>query len=212
MCAILVAANPLGQPLGHPVYHPIFEAGAEHGLPISVHINATLMSIAGGIIGGSLGNIIDVSTTLPLWAHHHISSMIVHGVFEKYPSTRVLFKEYGSAWLPWLMWRLDEQYDRFREESPWVKKWPSEYIRQHIKLGTQPVEEGARVRDVADLLGMVDGVEDLLCYASDYPHGTMDGVSHVASTYPKEWHEKIFYGNACDTYGWESPKALSAVS
>lgn len=208
MSAILIAANPVGRPLGDPLYHPIFAAGAEYEKPISVHLGP---GPAADVGGGPANPIVWVSH-FALQAHHYISSMLVHGVFEKYPSTRVLIKEFGIAWLPWLMWRLDEQYDRLREDSPWIRKWPSEYIREHVKLSTQPVEDGARITDLADLLTMVDGIEDLLCYSSDYPHGTMDDLSYVARVFPKVWHEKIFLRNACDTYRWEVPAPLSAAS
>jgi uncharacterized protein len=205
LSAILIAANPLGRPLGDPLYHPVFEAGEEHGLPITVHVDPAPVLTSIQRVGGESTNRIQWASQIALNAHQYISSMLVHGVFEKYPSTRVLLKEFGIAWLPWLMWRLDDQYDRLREESPWVKKWPSEYIREHIKLATQPVEEGQRVGDVAELLMMVEGIEDLLCYSSDYPHATMDDFSYVARVLPNEWHEKVFCRNACDTYRWEVP-------
>jgi predicted TIM-barrel fold metal-dependent hydrolase len=144
-------------------------------------------------------------------AHHYLTSLIVHGVFERFPSTQVLIMEYGVAWLPWLMWRLDAEYDRLREESPWVRRWPSEYVRDHVKLSTQPLEEGQKASDVSQLLQMVEGAEDLLCFSSDYPHGTMDDPGYVARVLPAAWHRKVFCENACRVFGWEAPVAVEVA-
>jgi predicted TIM-barrel fold metal-dependent hydrolase len=207
LVAVLLAANPFGRPLGDPIYHPIYEAAAEHRLPITIHPGIDRPNTSVQLVGGPVTTVISFGSQITQQAHHYISSMIVHGVFEKYPDTRVLVEEYGIAWLPWLMWRLDEQYGRLREESPWVKKWPSEYIRKHIKLSTQPIEDVAKTSDLAELLQMVDGIEDLLCFSSDYPHHTMDDPSYAARVFPKSWHHKIFLENACRTYNWDLPVA-----
>lgn len=212
MVAILIAANPLGRPLGDPVYHPIYAAAAEHGLAITVHVDTSPSNATVSHVGGGSTNPIAWASHQALAAHHYISSLIVHGVFEKYPTTRVLIKEYGIAWLPWLMERLDEQYDRLREESPWVRAWPSDYIREHVKLATQPIEEGRRLSDLAESLEMVDGVEDLLCFSSDYPHATMDDLAYVSRVLPRAWHEKVFCANACGSYGWEVPQLAGVRS
>ena len=84
---------------------------------------------------------IEGASQLSQAAMHYISSFIVHGVFEKFPSLRVVVTEFGVDWLPYVMWRLDQNYDLLKHESPWVKKWPSDYIREHIKLSTQPIVE-----------------------------------------------------------------------
>src|SRR5262249_48166025 len=147
------------------------------------------------LAAGTPSSAMGIGSQMTQQAHHYITSLLVHGVFEKYPDCRVIVKEYGIAWLPWLMWRLDQEYDRLREESPWVRRWPSEYIHDHVKLSTQPIEEGLTNDDLAGLLEMVDGVEDLLCFSSDYPHGTMDDPGYVARVLPSRWHRKVFLEN-----------------
>jgi predicted TIM-barrel fold metal-dependent hydrolase len=91
-------------------------------------------------------------------------------------------------------------------ESPWVKRWPSEYIHDHIKLSTQPVEAGPRAaKGWVDLMATVDGIEDILCFSSDYPHYSFDDPLHIAQILPEGWINKIFFENACETYGWDFP-------
>jgi uncharacterized protein len=207
---VLLAANPLGRPYGDPIYHPIFKAAAERNLPVTIHPGIDRPNTSIQSVGGPDTTVIAFGSQITQQAHHYISSMIVHGVFEKYPDTVVIIEEYGVAWLPWLMKRLDGHYRRLKDESPWVKKWPSDYIRDHIRLSTQPIEDASNPGEVAALLQEQEGMEDLLCFASDYPHHTMDDPNFAARVLPDRWHRKIFLENACRAYGWAPPLAADA--
>ena len=46
------------------------------------------------------------------------------------------------------------------------------------------------------------GGEDILCFASDYPHWDGDEVDHIARSLPAAWHEKVFRENAMQLFGW----------
>jgi predicted TIM-barrel fold metal-dependent hydrolase len=135
----------------------------------------------------------------------HIASFIVNGTFEKFPGLKVVVKEYGTAWLPYLMWRLDKNYKRLQLESPWVKKWPSEYILENVKVSTQPLEAADDPRDVIDVLTSVDGLDRVLCFSTDYPHITFDDPNYIARKLPKAWVRNVMCDNACQAYGWTSP-------
>jgi predicted TIM-barrel fold metal-dependent hydrolase len=199
--ATLLAGSPLGRPYGDPVYHPVWEASAEMGLPLDIHPGASnLEREAGGKATSNLGQIVNIwNVTM-----HHVTSLIVHGVFEKYPTTKVLIKEHGTAWLPYLMWRLDQNYETLKLESKWVKKWPSEYIREHVKLGTQPLEEMSDPDDLKKLYRSVE-MDDLLCFATDYAHTSFDDPDNIARRLPDGWARKVMCDNACDHYGWTPP-------
>jgi predicted TIM-barrel fold metal-dependent hydrolase len=208
--AVLFAGNPLGRPLGDPLYHPIFAAAAEVGKPITVHPGTDRPNPLVGSVGGPPATAMEYVSQLTQQAMHYVSSLIVHGVFEKFPSLHFLIKEYGVTWLPTVMWRLDQQYDRLRCESPWVKKLPSEYIKQHIKLSTQPIEASPKFGGTAKLLSTIDGIEELLCFSTDFPHYSMDQPSYIARLLPQEWHRRVFLENACSIYGWSAPEEESA--
>ena len=48
--------------------------------------------------------------------------MVLEGVFEEFPKLRVLLVETGFAWAPALCWRLDQHWERMRDEVPHVKR------------------------------------------------------------------------------------------
>jgi predicted TIM-barrel fold metal-dependent hydrolase len=197
---VLLVANPNYKPFGHPFYFPIYEVADELDLPISIHVSGSdpgQVYQAAGIPGSRT----EWTFHLCQAAHLYISSFIVSGAFERFRNLRILLAEFGVAWLPWLMWALDDQYERLRAESPWVKKWPSEYIRDRVRLSTQPLETTSPPDHLLNMLASLDGVEDLICFATDYPHWDVDNPGFIARQIPKAWHDKLFYENARSFYG-----------
>jgi predicted TIM-barrel fold metal-dependent hydrolase len=199
---ILFASNPLRRPFGDPIYHPIYAAAVEHGLAITTHVGIDHTATSPG---GPPGTVMANASVYAAMGSHHISSFLTHGVFEKFPDAKFVLKEYGIGWLPGLVWRLEAVYDQLRIESPWVKRRPWEYIHDHVRLSTQPLETGARTRDLGDYLSVIDGIDDVLLFSSDYPHPSMDDHMYVARELPAAWHRKVFCDNACATYGWTPP-------
>src|SRR5262249_46461371 len=140
---VLLVVNGLGKPFGHPVYHPIYKAAADVGLPIAIHIGGDLslpagsQTVAGGIVGNRFErHVLHLQTFL-----HHVLSFITHGFFERIPQLLLLLVEAGAAWIPWLMREADAQVPSLRRESPWVKRLPSEYFRNHVRVTTQPLDQ-----------------------------------------------------------------------
>ena len=199
---VCLGANGLGRPTGDPVRDPIFAAAAELDLAVSWHPfpsdrpNRQITHTGG--MSGSIEYLAMMGQALP----NYVSSLIVNGTFEKFPDLRIVFRETGVLWLPSVIWQLDAMYEQLKAESPWVKKWPSEYIHEHMTFCTQPLEEapdGPRLS--GQVLGAVDWIEDVLCFSTDYPHAiAYDEVQWVAKHLPESWHRKVFCDNACDAY------------
>ncbi len=194
--------NGLARPYGHPIYHPIYAAAVEHGLVVSMHVNGAegQFNIAQINAAGQGNSFLEYHTLLSQSTLNHVASFVTHGVFEKFPDLKILLVEAGTAWVPWLLWSLDSQYDALRRESPWVKKLPSEYFREHIRVTTQPLETPGDPNQLIELYEAFGGMEDLLCYSSDYPHWDFDDPRYIAGKLPAAWHRKIFYENARDLY------------
>ena len=69
-----------------------------------------------------------------------LTSLIGEGTFERFPGLRVALLEGGFTWLPSLMWRLDKEWKGLRRDIPWVRRPPSETIRERVRLSVQPLE------------------------------------------------------------------------
>jgi predicted TIM-barrel fold metal-dependent hydrolase len=209
MVEVILVNNTLGKPFGHPVYAPIHAAAAAAGRPIAIHVAGDGWGFSQVAAGGIPATRLEFHTCIPQPMVHHLVSFITHGVFERHPSLRLLIVEAGVSWLPWLLWALDAHEKLLRLESVWIKRPPSEYVRRHVRLTTQPLEISPRKEQLIDLFRAVGGVEDLLCFATDYPHWDGDDPAYIASRLPASWLPKVFYGNAMDLYGWNSDAAPS---
>jgi len=195
------------RPYGDPFYHPIWDAAAEVGLPIAAHLGGQ-----GGL------NVSPTGCGPPtfFWETHallcetgmgHVASLIAHGVFERWPTLRFALIECGVAWLPGILWRLDADYKALRKETPWLKRLPSEYARDHIRLSTQPLEEPPRVEHLWSILEAIDG-ERTLIFASDYPHWDFDDPTRLHI--PPAWRERVMAENARELYGLPVREVASA--
>jgi predicted TIM-barrel fold metal-dependent hydrolase len=205
----LIMSTGMGKPFGHPVYHSIYEAAAEMNLPLTLH--------AGGEAVGGM-NVSPIGSGMPsLYLEHHVLnsvqgcmthlvSLIAHGVFEKYRGLKLLLVECGVAWLPGILWRFDADYKALRAEAPWLKKAPSEYFFEHVRVTTQPLELSPQKEDMVQLMTSMGG-EDILCFASDYPHWDTDDPTYIATRLPQSWHQKVFHDNAAKFFGWPLAKA-----
>lgn len=183
-------------PLGKKHYWPIYEIAEAVRLPIVLHPDSEgAAEYAPAQSVGPASTYIEWHTSLSLVAQRQIMSLVCEGVFERFPQLQFAFIEYGFAWLPSLMWRLDKNWKALREEVPWLNMLPSEYIRRNVRIGTQPIEEPFRPKDLVELVGMAKA-EDMLLFCSDYPHWDGDISGRILTHFPEEWKAKVFYDNA----------------
>ena len=68
----------------------------------------------------------------------HAVSLIAEGVFEKFPRLKVLINECDQFWAVGLMWHMDADWKSLREQTPWLKRLPSEYFVEHIRVPPSP--------------------------------------------------------------------------
>jgi uncharacterized protein len=204
IAAALMATNGVGKPFGHPLFHPIYEAAVETGLPVAIHAaGESFASMRVSPVGSGVPSLyLEHHTLVPQGVMTHLVSLIVHGVFEKYPTLRVLLVEAGVAWIPAVLWRFDMDYKGLRREAPWLRRHPSEYFYEHVRITTQPLELAPRREQLIELLKLVDG-DRILCFSSDYPHWDTDDVVFVAQHLPPAWHERVFRENARELFGWD---------
>jgi predicted TIM-barrel fold metal-dependent hydrolase len=188
-------------PLGHKQYHPIYAAAEAQGLPVAIHPGIEGRSITGPpTAAGWVSKYIEWHTCLPQGFMTHVVSLVCQGVFVKFPRLKVVLTEGGFGWLPHLMWRLDRNYKSLRQEVPWLTRLPSEYIKEHVRLTSQPAEEPPDRAQFLELLEMMDAGRTLL-FSSDYPHWDFDDPLAAFKGVPEPLRRRIFSETAAELYG-----------
>jgi predicted TIM-barrel fold metal-dependent hydrolase len=162
------------RPLGFPQYDPIWAAAAKHGLPIAMHFGGDPSEQLGATPVGPFEHYVDYhSIAFPLAYSAHLLSWICGGTFDRHPNLRVVFVEGGFLWYRPLLTRLACHWNRTSEEVPSLKRGPLEYVADHVRFTSQPVEEAEDPRDVVRLLELADAAR-VLMFSSDYPHYDFD--------------------------------------
>ena len=188
--------------MGQRHYYPIYDAAAEIGLPVAVHPNSGegIFRTSPPMAGGTPTYYVEWHSGLSQIFQANVISLICHGVFERFPGLRVIITEGGLAWVPDVMWRLDKNVKGLRDEVPWMKRLPSEYLVDHVRFTTQPMPEPRRRSHLHTLLEIVRA-ERTLMFSSDYPHWDFDDPRHVLTTLPAEIGDRVKAQNAIETYG-----------
>jgi predicted TIM-barrel fold metal-dependent hydrolase len=185
------------EPAGHRRYWPIYEAAARHGLPVALHVFG-----AGGhpyTGAGWPSYYVEEGAGHSTSCQTVVTSLVVEGVFERFPALKVVVVEGGFAWLPPLAWRLDKLHARLKSEVPHLKRKPSEYIRQHIWVTTQPLEEPRDRRQLVDMMEWIGW--DRILFSSDYPHWDFDDPFRAfPAALPRERARQILTTNAKAVY------------
>jgi len=171
-------------------------------------IPATFHSQSGGYASESPGNwfrnhpnptVLSHAFTAPLTIMWALGSVTLGGVLDRFPRLKMGFMEGNCSWLPWLLWRLDEQWDLFQEgEEVQFDLKPSEYFVRQCYITVDPAE--TLVSQVVDSIG-----DDNIVISTDYPHldslypdamATFIGQTGIS----KETKRKILWDNCAKLY------------
>src|SRR4029077_7193277 len=94
-----------------------------------------------------------------------LMAMIYGGVLERFPRLRVVLGEAGIGWIPYILWRMDGEWEeQFKDLS--LTMPPSEYWKRQVWATYQTDPVGVKLLDE---LGV-----DKVMWGSDFPHP--DGV------------------------------------
>ncbi|MCR8635144.1 MULTISPECIES: amidohydrolase family protein [Paenibacillus] len=186
-------------PFGQRQYYPIYEACERNGFPFAIHPGTDGMGINEQPSPGYPTHYIEWHTCLSLSFQAHLVSFITEGVFERFPDFKVVLVEGGVSWLPALMWRLDAEYKGLRYEVPWLTKRPSEYLRNHVRMASQPIERPDNDQHLLQVLDMMDA-RHILMFSSDYPHWDFDSPKRAFPKLPEDLYNRIFSDTARELY------------
>ena len=122
------------RPVHDNAYMKVYGAIQERGLPLSFHaiyhqqermFEGMNKFISVHALGFIIYNLV------------HIMNMIVNGIPERFPKLKLLWIESGLAWIPFMMQRLDNEYLMRSNETPLLKKLPSDYMREIDRKSTR---------------------------------------------------------------------------
>ena len=186
---------------GNRYYDPLWEACCEVGIPAAVH-----PSVEGSgtnpapTAAGYPSYYIEARQVWAQIAQAQLTSLVCEGTFDKFPGFKFLFVEHDTYWVPGLMWRLDADWKGLRTKYPWIKRLPSQYMRESIRFGSQPINEPESEADHRTFLEWLHA-DELLVFASDYPHWDWDEPSATFTGLDEPLRRRIFYQTALETYG-----------
>ena len=207
------------RPLWDPYWNPLWSIINETGLPLHFHTVSgyqpdhirKIMLIGGDPTRASLPGMPEVDlavaraafatniTAFQLNMSSILTSMIYSGVLERYPRIRLVLGEAGIGWIPYVLWRMDAEWeDQFKDLS--LRMAPSGYWKRQCWATYQTDPVGVKL---IDELGA-----DKVMWGSDFPHP--DGIWPDSQEYiqrelgplPAGIRRKIVCENAAKLYGF----------
>jgi predicted TIM-barrel fold metal-dependent hydrolase len=162
--AVVLRPNPVkGRLLSNPAYEAFWTECERLGIAVSIHegTHSRLPTTGADRFNTRFAM---HACSHPMEQMMAMLALIEGGVLERHPKLRVGFLEAGCGWLPYWLWRLDEEYENLRwEVKDNVKMKPSEYFRRQCFIEIEPSEP--YLTQIIHYIG-----SDNLLFGSDYPH------------------------------------------
>lgn len=213
-----IANSPELTPLWDPSWNPLWEVINESGLPLHFHtvggrmpepVRLALFPGAAPKSAGAGGPRLEREVARAAFAVHitgfqiHMAtilmSLIFGGVLERYPQMKVVIGESGIGWIPYILERMDLEWeDQFKDLTLTMK--PSAYWRRQCKATYQTDPIGIKL--IEEL-----GAETVM-WGSDFPHpdgvwpDSQEFIQRELGHLPAESRHKIVCANAAELYGF----------
>lgn len=194
-------------PLGRRMNWPIYAAAERHQLPIGVHAGSSMRHATTNT--GWPSYYLEDYVGLASGCASALNSLICEGVFVQYPGLKVVLMESGVSWLPNFIWRANKTWRAARMEVPWQTRPPGEYIRDHVRLTVQPFDAPPTAAMTERVMEEI-GSDEILLFATDYPHWHFDGADALPDGIPAHLARKIAIDNPLKTYPRLTQKTESA--
>jgi hypothetical protein len=162
LVGVVMSSYGLQEHIGSNKYWPIYEEMQRLDVHLGVH-----NSIQGGPIADLRSDTFMMQHTVgrPAATMTDCAALIFSGAVERFPKLRVSFLEANCAWVPYWMDTMDRKFQSYRSDCPALKAKPSEYMTNgNFYFSAEPVEQALPY--VLQHIG-----ENLIIFASDYPHG-----------------------------------------
>jgi 5-carboxyvanillate decarboxylase len=189
---LIVNSHTNGEYLDEPKFYPIFEAAVSQNAAIYIHPR-NLPQHADDILQGKL-NLDGAIWGFQAETGLHAMRLIVAGVFDRYPTLKIVLGHMGEA-VPYWLYRIDYMYNVYTSRSGGskIQRKPSEYVKDNFLITTSGVNFHPTLKYCHEVLG-----PENIMFAIDYPYQESMEAAHFMETapLPPEDVEKIAHGNA----------------
>jgi uncharacterized protein len=192
--------------LWDPWWNPVWDAAAEVALPVHFHtIGHGLPDVSKVPPKAGRAAFAATITSFQMYMGEVLMAMIFAGVLEHHPNLKLVIGESGIGWLPYILDRMDLEWeDQFQDLD--LKMKPSEYWRRQCFATYQSDRIGIKMLDEIG--------EDNIMWGSDFPHpdgvwpDSQDYIRRELGHLPPHVRHKIICGNAARLYGFEPSQPL----
>ena len=167
---LLPSVTNTGKTFGDKSFWPIYEAAEKHDMPLALH-GAPSRGF-GFDHFREFARVHALEHPVPLFIQ--LTDMIFGGVFDDFPKLKVAYLEGGCGWVPFMMDRLDYDYNALagKRARMRLKKKPSDYMRgENFWVAMELGERDLSLKHCIDAIG-----SERILYASDYPHEPTDAA------------------------------------
>jgi predicted TIM-barrel fold metal-dependent hydrolase len=201
-------------PLHAPTYDPVWRACEENGVVLNVHGGSG--SPDQGMFPASLALFV---LEAAFYAHRPLWSLVMSGVFDRFPALKLVIAEAGTSWIPDTLEAMDNIQAKQEAGNIGVlqflqpfrlQKKPSEYWHTNCWIGSSFMTRGDA--EERDRVGV-----DRIMWGSDFPHdeGTFphsrEALAHAYAGIAPAEVTKMVGANAAEVYGFDLT-ALQAVA
>jgi predicted TIM-barrel fold metal-dependent hydrolase len=196
--AYVAPFNHNGRPLGHPDNNPVFAAAQDLGVPFAIHPTFEPQWTKGTRMG-SWENVKQLRLLASVQAsdgvRHQFTTLFDYGVFDQFPTLKVLVLESGGGWIGYWLDRIDAVYGHtFIGQRVPLDHKPSDYFRERVWISCDPDER--TIPSLAERFGV-----ERFMWASDFPHADhtpeyVDDLDELASAFDERDRSKFLGDNA----------------
>jgi predicted TIM-barrel fold metal-dependent hydrolase len=150
------------EPIFEASWHPFWDAAQEVGLPISVHLDTGTHSLKPELGTWRFPAFVAV---IPMQLDEVLAGLVFSGILDRRPNVKFVMGEAGLGWIPYVLERLEHEYDNYGENMGGHKLElrPTEIFRRQVFVTYEDEKLGV------ELIPRI-GIGNVM-WASDYPHG-----------------------------------------
>ncbi|MFE2995736.1 amidohydrolase family protein [Nocardia sp. NPDC059246] len=199
----VIASTRTERPFGHEKYWPLFDILTHYDMPLAFHPGGSGMNQLSG--AGWPSYYFENHSGYQNGALSHVASLVFEGVFDRWPTLKVVIVEGGWSWVAPFAWRLDRNFEVLGGEVSHLQRKPSEYLSEHFWFTTQPMEEPTKPAWFKDAFAQFCslGLGERLMFSSDYPHWDYDSPAEaLPRDLPPDVRRSIMADAAAALYGF----------